>query len=1779
MAASAVSAQTLNQGSQPALAPNTSIHGSDIDIVSLSNGALHIEIPILEVVERGHKLRWAYIYDSPVLNAQFIPVPTATDKQAGFWHIVDPVNATWGNNWRLADPFGWRLYYETIQIDDNTGNALTCLLGVGANGNPIYDNYELLQNYQLVDPQGRVHPTGLFQNKLTANNVAPPSGTVPSCTPIAVTTSPAYDGSGEYVDANANTVRLKDGALISLGTSYLDANGNTTPLGTDLLGRNLVATSASASGTTISVHDASGTIRQYQVTTVGVPVSTNDCPLLRLPPDQPCTELTETWGLVSQLTLPNGTSYQFQYAQNSHAEVLSMTLPTGGSIAYTYSGMLYDNTGNNLRVGLMPGHNRIGSRSVTDASGTHTRQYNIGLASGGTMTDPLGNCQNHVLTRVLLNSTLSSPVETQVLHYNGACTGTAILTVNTDYAGDGGTINNKSAVINVRSIRVTTTLDNGLSKKVETDYDSASPSTGATDALNPSEIREFDYGATSPTRVTDYTYLHDVGSGNVPASTYQSLNIVDRPLTVKVYSGANLTTPVSQTQYEYDNYTLGITSTNNTAANHNSTFNSSYISRGNLTAVLRWRNTDGAWLTTRYQYDDLGNRLSVTDPLNNTTSFSYTDAWSESACPPISGVALSYPTTVTNALGHQSKKTYSSCTGLIASTRDPNDLAASRNGTQYSYDMFNRPISVSFPDGGQSTTCYSDIGGSTCSQTSAPFQVFSTKAITTTPLQNLQSNANLDVLGRVVQTHLTSDPGGTTHTFTTYDALSRPSQVYNPTRCNPPTTNCGEPTWGYTTHVYDALGRECVVVPPDGTAVTNNVCPSTQPANDVFTSYSGNTATVTDHAGKTRKSVTDGLGRLTQVFEDPGSSPHLNYETDYTYDVLDNLLTVTQKGGTTDSTQWRTRTFVYNSLSQLVSAGNPESGSITYIYDNAGNLSTKTDARNIRTNYSYDSLNRLTIKSYSDQGTPVAYLYDGQTPPSATPTSGTGTVIISGSEQSKYVCNPSCDPTCRLKSCATLVYDSGNIATTVNGFTKSVSFGKGSTSNSIALAITNAFNGDTTSPVTASVSGAIVTLTAKTSGSASNYSLSASTTSFDSTDFAQASFVPTGFGFTLTGGCNTDGSLTVTNGIGRRTGMCDAAGAEAWAYDPMGRVTVDQRNTNSVTKTASHTYNLDGSLANISYPSGRTITYAPGAAGRPLSAIDSTGPINYALNATYAPQGALASLQNGGSVYSTFLFNNRLQPCWLYTTTSSTGPPTSCTQTGVVNASILDYQYDFGLGVSDNGNVNKITNRRDPTRSQNFSYDSLNRISTAQTQTTGVTIPNPNCWGLTFGYDPWGNLLTASTTGPAGCPEPLPLSVSAATSNRISGYCYDSAGNMLDPGSCPTGSNPHAYTYNAENQLTSAGGMTYTYDGDGKRVQKSNGKLYWYGMGSDPLDETDAQGNTNNSSFFEYAFFNGKRIARRDYQNNVNYYFADHLGTARVNTNSSGAICYDADFYPFGGERIVTDTCDSAYKFTGKERDSESGLDNFGKRYYGSTFGRFVSPDAKGVSIRHLLNPQKLNKYSYVLNNPLAFFDPNGMEEVTIQFRAFIPQASVGGFRGDNRTFSSDKNASSRVSVTVKIETDPAKNHGNPLIGQPEVKISPTHNNITGGERTSSGPQTPQVTATQDKNGNVDVHLQENMRNPYQPIGQGIKADVNMTVPQDASTISVQGTISGSPAFEVNTQVDGGAIENLPLQNASSDSLGFVVNLQLTNTVDVKQKLDDPNKEDKELKKKKGDQQ
>ncbi len=133
--------------------------------------------------------------------------------------------------------------------------------------------------------------------------------------------------------------------------------------------------------------------------------------------------------------------------------------------------------------------------------------------------------------------------------------------------------------------------------------------------------------------------------------------------------------------------------------------------------------------------------------------------------------------------------------------------------TTYAYsDSLNRLTSITYPDGGQTSIQYNDTGN---------IGVTVTDKITSGGL-NKQTQAIVDGLGRLSQNILLSDPSGATYTLTTYDALGRKYQVWNPTRCNPITTNCGESTWGGTTYNYDALDRETLLIPPDGSASSDN---------------------------------------------------------------------------------------------------------------------------------------------------------------------------------------------------------------------------------------------------------------------------------------------------------------------------------------------------------------------------------------------------------------------------------------------------------------------------------------------------------------------------------------------------------------------------------------------------------------------------------------------------------------------------------------------------------------------------------------------------------------------------------------------------------------------------------------------------------------------------------------------------------------------------------------------------------------------------------------------
>jgi RHS repeat-associated protein len=448
-----------------------------------------------------------------------------------------------------------------------------------------------------------------------------------------------------------------------------------------------------------------------------------------------------------------------------------------------------------------------------------------------------------------------------------------------------------------------------------------------------------------------------------------------------------------------------------------------------------------------------------------------------------------------------------------------------------------------------------------------------------------------------------------------------------------------------------------------------------------------------------------------------------------------------------------------------------------------------------------------------------------------------------------------------------------------------------------------------------------------------------------------------------------------TNAKGHLTHVADQAGTADYIYDVLGRLASETRVISGISKSISYDYNLDGSVKTLHYPSGAAITYTPDSAGRILQAVDSANGINYATAATYQADGQMTGFISGNGtgfagITNTFSYNKRLQPINM----SASAP----------SQTVFSIGYDFHFGAGNNGNVYNIYNYRDRTRDQTFTYDSLNRLTSAQNAGTNcasmVLSGKTEYWGNSYAYDAWGNLTTKSITKCSA----ENMSLAIAANNRIStaGYGYDAPGNMTADST--DGVSLH---YDAENRADTAtrSGVTTTfvYDADGNRVKKTTSggatTLYWY-LTPGIVGESDLSGTMKS----EYVFFNGERVARRDLvtPTGVFYYFSDHLKTASVITDATGVIKADSDYYPWGGELQFVNADANHYKFTGKERDTESGLDNMGARYYSSGLGRFVTPDwsAKPVPIPYadLTNPQSFNQYAYVLNNPSTKLDPDG---------------------------------------------------------------------------------------------------------------------------------------------------------------------------------------------------------
>jgi RHS repeat-associated protein len=140
-----------------------------------------------------------------------------------------------------------------------------------------------------------------------------------------------------------------------------------------------------------------------------------------------------------------------------------------------------------------------------------------------------------------------------------------------------------------------------------------------------------------------------------------------------------------------------------------------------------------------------------------------------------------------------------------------------------------------------------------------------------------------------------------------------------------------------------------------------------------------------------------------------------------------------------------------------------------------------------------------------------------------------------------------------------------------------------------------------------------------------------------------------------------------------------------------------------------------------------------------------------------------------------------------------------------------------------------------------------------------------------------------------------------------------------------------------------------------------------------------------NGTYVKYYSALGRRIAMRDNAGVVNYILADHLGSSTTITDASGGDLRTMNYYPYGAERSSSGGMITDKLFTGQQKEPQAvsalGLYNYGARFYSTLTGRFLSPDPLVASPG---DPQVLNRYSYVRNNPLMYVDPAGLIHMAV---------------------------------------------------------------------------------------------------------------------------------------------------------------------------------------------------
>lgn len=429
-----------------------------------------------------------------------------------------------------------------------------------------------------------------------------------------------------------------------------------------------------------------------------------------------------------------------------------------------------------------------------------------------------------------------------------------------------------------------------------------------------------------------------------------------------------------------------------------------------------------------------------------------------------------------------------------------------------------------------------------------------------------------------------------------------------------------------------------------------------------------------------------------------------------------------------------------------------------------------------------------------------------------------------------------------------------------------------------------------------------------------------------------------------------------------------APAATTYSYDPMGRIDEMAECLPSGCGNAAYdkhilySYDWTGNVTSETDDANGTIAYSRSPAGEITSVTNQT----YTLTGG-AGQGTLISnMQNGPFGPTTWQWGNGLSGARYYDNSGRISSQWLCRGSTQVNCAGGTDPH-FGFDTWWTGSYLTYTCEDVIGQCASETYDQLGRLSAYN-----VAAGNPGSYSYT--YDRYGNRLQQNVTSGSG---PSPTYLMNASNNQITTFAYDAAGNMLNDG-------VHSYTYDADGNVTAIdGGSTaqYTYDALNHRVR-------WQAAGFTIENVFDAMGN-NTALWWPshvpadgHIFADGQQIALRGSDGQTYFVHQDWLNTDRVHTDPNGNWVGTWASLPFGDGGTLTSgggpgTLDFG-RFAGIDGDPGSSTNEARFRQYNPTAGRWMSPDPYAGSY-DASDPQSMNRYAYVLNQPFNYVDPQGL--------------------------------------------------------------------------------------------------------------------------------------------------------------------------------------------------------